>query len=324
MTKSSRRLVQAYHLVKMYHKVQQAQISCTLHRQAELLRAQIHRRASPMSLDDSLSELSVGSIRQQRSSDNMSDSDSSSVNFGSSLWSSSGSWMSDTSGNLEETSDDEDEPMLTLLGREDEGSSSGGNDHWHDRYGTDTSGDADDEGGSNDENSEGEPVRSRGVLPRLGRLIREEITEMYSQRYEIPRNNLPYGPAYLPHILTVQKHQRPDHFRLALCVSPSTFDRILEQISDDPVFSNNSPNGQLPIDEQLAITLYCFGHDGNAASLQQVANWAGVSKGTVTLVTRRVMTAVLHPSFMSNAVRFPTEEEKDRAKGWVEVHSCHA
>jgi hypothetical protein len=72
------------------------------------------------------------------------------------------------------------------------------------------------------------------------------------------------------------------------------------------VFSNKSPNGQLPIDEQLAIALYRFGHDGNAASLQHVANWAGVGKGTVTLVTRCVMTAVLHPSFMSNAVRFPT------------------
>ncbi|KAI0270254.1 hypothetical protein BGY98DRAFT_937533 [Russula aff. rugulosa BPL654] len=143
--------------------------------------------------------------------------------------------MSDMLGNLEETSDDEDEPMPTLLGRED------------------TSGDADDEGGSDDENSEGEPVRSKGVLPRL---IREEITEMYSQRYEIPRNNLPCGPAYLPHILIVQKHQRPDHFHLALHVSPSTFNWILEQILDDPVFSNNSSNGQLSINKQLAITLY--------------------------------------------------------------------
>jgi hypothetical protein len=74
---------------------------------------------------------------------------------------------------------------------------------------------------------------------------------------------------------------------LALHLSPNSFDWIVEQISDDPVFSNNSPNGQLPIDEQLAIALYRFGHDGNAASLQHIANWAGVGKGTVTLVTRR-------------------------------------
>jgi hypothetical protein len=209
--------------------------------------------------------------------------------------------MSDTSGDSEVSPDDldEDEPVPMLLGHVDEGwDSDDDDDDAGDRYDTDMSGDADDEGGSEDD--EGELVRG---VPHLGRLIREEITEMYSQRYEMPRNNLPRGPAYLPHVLTVQKHQRPDHFRLALRISPSTFDRIIEQILDDPVFSNNSPNGQLPIDEQLAITLYRFGHDGNGASLQQVANWAGVGKGTVTLVTRRVMTAVLRPSFMSNAVR---------------------
>lgn len=80
----------------------------------------------------------------------------------------------------------------------------------------------------------------------------------------------------------------------------------------------------MPVEEQLAITLYRFGHDGNAASLQCVANWAGVSKGTVGVVTLRVMTALLRPSFMDEAVCFPTPEEKEEAKRWVEKHSCRA
>jgi hypothetical protein len=33
---------------------------------------------------------------------------------------------------------------------------------------------------------------------------------------------------------------------------------------------------------------------------------------------------VLRPSFMSNAVQFPTAEEKKKAKAWVEAHSCYA
>ena len=37
--------------------------------------------------------------------------------------------------------------------------------------------------------------------------------------------------------------------------------------------------------EQVAITLYCFGHHGNAASQMKVALWAGVGYGTVSLVT---------------------------------------
>jgi len=65
----------------------------------------------------------------------------------------------------------------------------------------------------------------------------------------------------------------------------------------DPVFSNQSQNDQIPVQDQLAVALFRFGHDGNGASMQVVADWAGLGKGTVHLVTRRVMTAILHPSF---------------------------
>lgn len=78
----------------------------------------------------------------------------------------------------------------------------------------------------------------------------------------------------------------------------------------------------MPIEHQLAILLYRFGHDGNVAGLQKVANWAGVGKGTVLLATRRAMTAILRHHFKSEAVRMPTPEEKEEAKAWVEAHSC--
>jgi hypothetical protein len=86
------------------------------------------------------------------------------------------------------------------------------------------------------------------------------------------------------------------------------------RLPDNLIFSNNSNNAQMPVEEQLAIALFRFGHGRNAASLQKVANWAGVGKGTVLLATRRVMTAVLQPGFMDKAVSFPTPEEKDKAK----------
>jgi len=77
----------------------------------------------------------------------------------------------------------------------------------------------------------------------------------------------------------------------------------------------------MPVDYQLAIALYRFGYYGNAASIQRIADWAGVGKGTVLVATRRVMTAVLRSSFKDEAIRMPTPEEKEEAKQWVERRS---
>ncbi|KIK45156.1 hypothetical protein CY34DRAFT_22661 [Suillus luteus UH-Slu-Lm8-n1] len=121
----------------------------------------------------------------------------------------------------------------------------------------------------------------------------------------------------LPHILTVTKIKYPDHFRQILRVTPYTFNQITAKICTDPIFANHSHCKQYPVDVQLAITLYRFGHSGNAAGQSAVTHWAGVGHGTVSLMTRRVMTAILQPDFMANAVHFPTAEEKEAAKFWV-------
>ncbi|KIL54975.1 hypothetical protein M378DRAFT_18370 [Amanita muscaria Koide BX008] len=90
------------------------------------------------------------------------------------------------------------------------------------------------------------------------------------------------------HVLLEVKNPRPDKFREELRVSPCTFDMLVAAIENDPIFQNASNTAQMAVEEQLAITLYRFGHDGNAAGLQGVANWAAVGKGTVLLVTRRL------------------------------------
>jgi hypothetical protein len=103
-----------------------------------------------------------------------------------------------------------------------------------------------------------------------------------------------------------------------------TFDRIVQKICNDLIFFNQSNNPQIPIEDQLSILLYHLGHHSNAASLQKVTRWAGTGKDTVTLATRCVMTAILHPEFMREAMHFPMAEEKKQAKVWVEEHSCKA
>ena len=83
----------------------------------------------------------------------------------------------------------------------------------------------------------------------------------------------------------------------------------MDKIKDDPVFFNNSNNPQILVEEQVAITLFQFRHNGNAASQESVARWEGEGsgeKGSPALHTKHVMTAILWWSFISKAVQLPT------------------
>ena len=153
-----------------------------------------------------------------------------------------------------------------------------------------------------------------------------ELKQMYTHRYEVPHKRLPKPhSSFLKYVLEMLKALRPDRFRTELRVSPHTFDCLVEVITNDPVFVGHSElSCQAPIQEQLAVALYRFGHNGNTAGLQSIANWAGIGKGTVELYTRRVMIAFLRPEFMRNAVHWPSDEEKRAAKKWVCDHSCKA
>ncbi|KAI5833013.1 hypothetical protein K523DRAFT_370230 [Schizophyllum commune Tattone D] len=118
------------------------------------------------------------------------------------------------------------------------------------------------------------------------------------------------------------KTDDPKRFRRNLRVSSDTFDYILSRISHHPVFSSTGQKDQMPVKEQLAITLYRFGHFGNAASVESIAQWAGVSAGLVVKATRRVMLATLE--LHDEVIRWPSAAEKEAAKEWVEAASCAA
>ena len=190
---------------------------------------------------------------------------------------------------------------------------------------SDESGESDDDSGNDADNEEAwvDEVLESYCGPSVAKRVRKYIEDMYSTRYEESRDKpVPHPPAQMPHVLKILKVERPDHFREILRVTPYTFDKLREKIEDDSVFFNKSNNPQIPVEEQLAITLYRFGHDGNAASQASVGRWAGTGKGSPALHTKRVMTAVLRPPFMNEAVRLPTPEEKIKAKDWVEAHLC--
>ncbi|KIK13121.1 hypothetical protein PISMIDRAFT_18220 [Pisolithus microcarpus 441] len=92
----------------------------------------------------------------------------------------------------------------------------------------------------------------------------------------------------------------PSLFQKKLRVNLEVFDDILDQISGHPVFQNQSNNKQLPVSIQLAIFLYRASHYGNACSLEDVGQWAGVSIGMVVNCTHRVIATLLdqHDEFV--------------------------
>jgi hypothetical protein len=67
---------------------------------------------------------------------------------------------------------------------------------------------------------------------------------------------------------------------------------------------SDGPQDQMPLNKQLAIALFRFGHYGNAASVEAIGQWAGISAGMVVNATRRVMTAFL--TLHDAVIRWPS------------------
>ncbi|KAF7307574.1 DDE Tnp4 domain-containing protein [Mycena indigotica] len=150
------------------------------------------------------------------------------------------------------------------------------------------------------------------------------LISLHAQRYLNERRVIPKGNI-LSVLLEDWKTGFPDFFRSYLRVTPATFDALLDAIQDDPVFHNNSDTAeQLAVDSQLAVALYRFGHYGNGVSVRKVGLQLGLGFGTVVKSTRRVIAALCRDRVRKSAIRWPTEEEKEQAKEWVEEHSCPA
>ena len=116
------------------------------------------------------------------------------------------------------------------------------------------------------------------------------------------------------------KVHRPDLFRLDARINPDTFDLLTECLKTQSCFHNDSGNEQMPVARQILIALKRLGTYGNGSSLQNIARWAGVGKGTVDLVTRRVLLAIHDSDLQTRHIRWPAEGDPDReeAKDWVE------
>ena len=144
--------------------------------------------------------------------------------------------------------------------------------------------------------------------------LQDRINYLSNTRVLFPNRVHKLSQLYL--VLVLYKEDDYKRFRQNLRVNPETFDALVKRIEGDPIFMSDGPQDQMPLDEQLAITLFRFGHHGNAASVEAIAQWAGTSAGMVVNATRRTITAFL--TLHDTVIRWPSAREKEDAKEWVE------
>jgi hypothetical protein len=160
------------------------------------------------------------------------------------------------------------------------------------------------------------------VGPSLTQRLRDALADVLSHRYLYAARSIPKSEGTFK-LMKNWKNNFPDIFRSYMRMSPECFDALHHTIGDDTVFQNESQNEQMPVDHQLMIALYRFGHFGNGASVTKIANYFGVAFGTVINSTKRVMTAICNESFRLSVMRWPDADEKEAAKAWVEDTSCY-
>ncbi|KAF8801585.1 hypothetical protein BYT27DRAFT_7226771 [Phlegmacium glaucopus] len=118
------------------------------------------------------------------------------------------------------------------------------------------------------------------------------MANLYSERYMAERTNIPKTWGLMHLLLNDYKVNHPQIFRNYLRIDRDCFDALVE----------------MPVEQQVVIALFCFGHYGNAASIMKVAFQFGVGFGTVHLVT----------------MHWANDQMKSEAKDWIEGNSCPA
>jgi hypothetical protein len=130
--------------------------------------------------------------------------------------------------------------------------------------------------------------KSEEIDPILDEAI-ENITVIESFRCSVPRLRVPKSDHWYCSILETYDD---DRFRRYLRVTRSDFGKILHYIRDHQGFLETKPK-QMPVEKQLAISLYRFGVSGTGASIGNVSALFGVGDGgTVMKVILRVITVL--------------------------------
>jgi hypothetical protein len=173
-----------------------------------------------------------------------------------------------------------------------------------------------DSASDSDDSSDIEDIHFERVDQRL-KLLTELVksTRVLDPGEGVPKNS------HLPLYLEGFHKSDTRRFRGKLRMEPHVFDTLVDLIKDDEVFNPEEEfSPQFPVQYQLAIFLMRAGHYGSASSSEAVAQWAGVSLGTVINATHRVMVAILR--MHDQVIRPASSDQKEKAKEYVERETC--
>lgn len=120
--------------------------------------------------------------------------------------------------------------------------------------------------------------------------LMEDLSVLYSFRY-IYRQNIPKSVDWFNNVLPSYDENR---FRQMMRVSRESFNMILQEIENDPIFYGDNSSLQFNIPKQLAITLYCLGAYGDECSVRKVGSKLGLGDGgTVNKIMKRIFTVTV-------------------------------
>jgi len=94
-----------------------------------------------------------------------------------------------------------------------------------------------------------------------------------------------------PRLYTLLSY-RPDFFRHQTRMCQTTFLKLLDLISDNPIFHNESSCKQRSPGLQLYVFLQAMGHDGNGLTNVSISGMHAFGEGTVSVYVERVSTAI--------------------------------
>jgi hypothetical protein len=137
--------------------------------------------------------------------------------------------------------------------------------------------------------------------------VMDEYAFTYSSRFLYDRVVIPKSDGLRAIFL---RYNDDCYFRQWCRVDKQTFWSIEAKIKDHPVFGNNSPYSQHPVWVQLLVALFRFGGYGNHAGRVACARLHGISVGTVTNFTKRVMVALI--SLKDRWIHWPNADERQQ------------
>ncbi|CAD6985488.1 unnamed protein product, partial [Tilletia controversa] len=144
----------------------------------------------------------------------------------------------------------------------------------------------------------------------------QAIDAVHHRRYLSTRSAVArLGVTIGERLLAYERDEDFLRYRQLVRMEPAAFRSIVSRLAVHPIF-NPKYGKTAPVEDQIAIALFRFGHDGNGASVKNTAELCAFSEGSIVNFTRRAVEALC--ALEKSVLCWASEGEKKESKKWVE------